>query len=34
MWKALKQLEDSEKRYNMMLMKSPLALPLLKGKTW
>ena len=30
--KALKQLEDSEKRYNMMLMKSPFAFAVLKGK--
>jgi hypothetical protein len=31
--KALKQLEDSEKRYNMMLMKSPFGL-LIEGKIW
>eukprot|EP01036_Dinobryon_divergens_P030763 gene30763-40058_t len=30
--KALKLLEDSEKRYNMMLMKSPFAFAVLKGK--
>jgi PAS domain S-box-containing protein len=30
--KALKQIEDSEKRYNMMLMKSPFAFAILKGK--
>lgn len=29
---ALKNLEDSEKRYNMMLMKSPFAIAVLKGK--
>ena len=29
---ALKKLEDSEKRYNMMLMKSPFAIAILKGK--
>ena len=29
---ALKILEDSEKRYNMMLMKSPFAIAILKGK--
>ncbi|MFE3846726.1 response regulator [Flavobacterium sp. LB3P45] len=29
---ALKQIEDSEKRYNMMLMKSPFAIAILKGK--
>lgn len=29
---ALKKLEDSEKRYNMMLMKSPFAISILKGK--
>jgi hypothetical protein len=32
MRKALKQLEDSEKRYNMMLMKSPIRY--IEGKTW
>ncbi len=31
--KALKLVEDSEKRYNMMLMKSPFAFAILKGKT-
>jgi PAS domain S-box-containing protein len=30
--KALKQIEDSEKRYNLMLMKSPFAFAVLKGK--
>ena len=30
--KALKLLADSEKRYNMMLMKSPFAFAVLKGK--
>ncbi len=30
--KALKQIEDSEKRYNMMLIKSPFAFAVLKGK--
>ncbi len=30
--KALKLVEDSEKRYNMMLMKSPFAFAVLKGK--
>ncbi len=30
--KVLKQIEDSEKRYNMMLMKSPFAFAILKGK--
>lgn len=30
--KALKQLEDSEKRYNMMLLKSPFGFAILKGK--
>lgn len=30
--KALKQLEDSEKRYNMMLMKSPFGFAIFKGK--
>ena len=30
--KALKLLEDSEKRHNMMLMKSPFAFAVLKGK--
>ena len=30
--KALKQVEDSEKRYNMMLMKSPFAFAVFKGK--
>ncbi|MBC7846173.1 MAG: PAS domain-containing protein [Flavobacterium sp.] len=30
--KALKLLEDSEKRYNMMLMQSPFAFAILKGK--
>ncbi len=30
--KALKQIEDSEKRYNMMLMKSPFGFAILKGK--
>ncbi len=30
--KALKLVEDSEKRYNMMLMKSPFAFAILKGK--
>jgi PAS domain S-box-containing protein len=29
---ALKNLEDSDKRYNMMLMKSPFAIAILKGK--
>jgi PAS domain S-box-containing protein len=29
---ALKILEDSEKRYNLMLMKSPFAIAILKGK--
>lgn len=30
--KALKKIEDSEKRYNMMLMESPFAIAILKGK--
>ncbi len=30
--KALKQIEDSEKRYNLMLMKSPFAFAVFKGK--
>ena len=30
--KALKILEDSEKRYNMMLMKSPFGIAVLKGE--
>nr|WP_309759049.1 PAS domain S-box protein [Flavobacterium sp.] len=30
--KALKQLEDSEKRYNMMLMRSPFGFAIFKGK--
>ena len=30
--KVLKKIEDSEKRYNMMLMKSPFAIAILKGK--
>ena len=30
--KALKQIEDSEKRYNMMLMESPFAFCVMKGK--
>jgi PAS domain S-box-containing protein len=30
--KALKLVEDSEKRYNLMLMKSPFAFAVLKGK--
>ncbi|WP_353482810.1 ATP-binding protein [Haliscomenobacter sp.] len=30
--KALKQIEDSEKRYNMILMKSPFGFAVLKGK--
>ena len=30
--KALKQLEDSEKRYNMMLLRSPFGFAVLKGK--
>ncbi|PQJ08944.1 hypothetical protein CJD36_021280 [Flavipsychrobacter stenotrophus] len=30
--KALKEIEDSEKRYNMMLMKSPFAFAVLKGR--
>ncbi len=30
--RALKQLADSEKRYNMMLMKSPFGFAVLKGK--
>ena len=29
---TLKKIEDSEKRYNMMLMKSPFAIAILKGK--
>ena len=29
---ALKKLEDSEKRYNMMLMESPFAIAILKGR--
>jgi PAS domain S-box-containing protein len=29
---ALKKLEDSDKRYNMMLMKSPFAIAILKGR--
>ena len=29
---TLKKLEDSEKRYNMMLMESPFAISILKGK--
>ena len=30
--KALKQLEDSEKRYNMMLLRSPFGFAIFKGK--
>jgi len=30
--KALKQIEDSEKRYNMMLMRSPFGFAIFKGK--
>ncbi len=30
--KVLKQIEDSEKRYNMMLMRSPFAFAILKGR--
>ena len=30
--KALKKIEDSEKRYNMLLTKSPFAIAILKGK--
>ncbi|WP_144893836.1 PAS domain S-box protein [Flavobacterium tiangeerense] len=30
--KAIKQLEESEKRYNMMLLKSPFGFAILKGK--